>query len=81
MSGFDSQTGFAALMLSVLRMLIPEELNQFFRNSLKHHITYSLISAALGATDTLLKGENILEKEGRVFYYKRKTNATTKKIS
>lgn len=64
MSGFDSQTGFAALMLSVLRMQIPEELNQFVRNSLKHHITCLLISAALGATDTLLKvGRCIRERE------------------
>jgi len=67
MSGFDSQTGFASLMLSVLRMQIPADSNQFFRNSLKHHITCSLISAALGATDTLLKGANVLQKEGRVF--------------
>lgn len=55
MSEFDSRTGFAALMLSVLRMHIPEELNQFFRNSLKHRLTCSLISAALGAKDILFK--------------------------
>lgn len=67
MPGFDSQTGFAALVLSVLRMWIPEELNQSFRNSLKHHITCSFISAALRATDTLLKGETISEEEGGVF--------------
>lgn len=64
MSGFDSQTGFAALILSVLRMQIPEESNQFFRNSLKHHITCSLISAALGATDTLLKGGKCIRERG-----------------
>lgn len=64
MSGSDSQTGFAALTLSVLRMQIPEELNQFFRNSLKHHITCSLISAALGATDTVLKGAKRIREKG-----------------
>lgn len=65
MFGFESQTGFAALVLSVLRMQIPEELNQSFRNSLKHHITCSLISAALRATDTLLKGEKHIREGGR----------------
>lgn len=65
MSGFESQTGFAALVLLVLRMQIPEELNQSFGNSLKHHITCSFISAALRATDTLLKAEKHIREGGR----------------
>lgn len=52
-------------MLSVLRMQIPEELNQFFRNSLKHHITHSLISAALRVTDPLLEGEKHIRAGGK----------------